>query len=279
MQKYLFVFDIETVPDVDSVRALTGCTSDDVGVLREELSRYHLEVTDGKNAFPRQPFHKIVALSYLMCRIDVNVVAGMPQETYSLVKLCSNEIDNESNIVEAFFRYIDKYSPRLVSFNGRTFDVPVLKYRAMKYGIDGFGFYAAGDKWDGYLKRYSQNWHCDLLDVLSDYGSSARVKLNEVCAILGLPGKYGVDGGSVTDMYDSGRIQDIKDYCETDVLNTYLVYLRCMLHSAKISAQSYDAAVQDVINYIDSSGADHLLGFKRAWFITCGGKFLINETA
>ena len=90
----------------------------------------------------------------------------------------------------------------------------------MVHGVSVSWLYGAGDKWNSYQSRYSTDWHCDLLDVLSDYGASARVSLHEVSAVLGLPGKFGISGSQVAGPVDEGRIEDIRHYCETDVLMT-----------------------------------------------------------
>ncbi len=241
MSDQIFVFDIETVPDAAVVKSLTGYDGDDVEKQRQELSNYHLEITNGRSDFPRQSFHKIVAISFLRATIlrDGNY------ETYQLEELRSGgkASSEEKDLIKGFFNYAGKYLPRLISYNGRTFDIPVLKYRAMKYGINAEWFYKTGDKWANYNQRYAKEWHCDLFDVLSDYGASARHKMNEICASLDLPGKGDVDGSDVTKLYDRDKIQDIRDYCETDVANTFLLYLRYALHSGITDNDGYNHSV------------------------------------
>lgn len=261
----LFVFDIETIPDTQAVKNLTGSTETNINLLRQELEDYHLKITDGRNSFLRQPFHKVVAISFLEAEIfrDGNL------EHYEIKQLRSGgTVDtDESELVEGFFQYLSKNTPRLVSYNGRTFDLPVLKYRAMKNAISARWLYASGDKWNSYNSRYSLDWHCDLIDAFSDYGASSRVKMNEVCSILGFPGKFGIDGAKVSDMYDEKQIDDIRNYCETDVLNTYLLYLRYQQHTAKLSTTSYNQAIGDVLSLIKSEKETrkHLGEFFEAW--------------
>lgn len=265
MRQNLFVFDIETIPDTSAAYNLTGTAETDEHALRKELEQYHLDITDGKNAFLRQPFHKVIAISFLEAEI-ISVDGG---ESYRLTALRSGgkEDSSEKELLEGFFRYLSRSKPRLVSFNGRTFDLPVLKYRAMKYGIQAPWLYHSGDKWNNYGSRYSLDWHCDLLEGLSDFGASARIRLNEVCSILGLPGKFGVDGSQVTTLYDDGKIKAIRDYCETDVLNTYLVYLRFMHHRGELSTEAYDYAIQDVRSLLENEQdtRPHFGEFLHAW--------------
>ena len=271
----LFVFDIETVPDTDAVPALTGFADPDVVARRTELERYHLEATHGNNPFPRQPFLRVVAIAFLEAEID----RDGPRETYLLNELrAGGETDwDERKLIEGFFSYFERIKPRLVSFNGRTFDLPVLRYRAMIHGIAAPFLYSAGDKWNSYTSRYSPDWHCDLLEVLSDYGASARIRLNEACAALGLPGKFGPSGADVAGLYDAGRIGEVRAYCETDVLNTYLVYLRHQLHTGGIVLEGYNRAVADLVTMLEGerSARPHLGDFLAAWHTASGGKLTI----
>ena len=271
----LLVFDIETVPDTDAVPNLTGFDDPDIEARRAELERYHLDITDGRNPFPRQPFHRVVAISFLRAEIEY---AGDTEICYLRELRTGGAPDSpERDLVDGFFRFFERHKPRLVSFNGRGFDLPVLKYRAMAHGIAAPYLYSAGDKWNSYTARYASDWHCDLLEVLSDFGASARIKLNEVCAVMGFPGKFGVDGGKVAEMIDAGQIAAVRDYCETDVLNTYLVYLRTQLHRGIMNLDGYNRAVADVISLIEAEGAErpHLTAFMEAWGAACNNRFLL----
>ena len=271
----LFVFDIETVPDTDAAPNLTGFDDPDVAKRRQELERYHLEKTDGKNPFLRQPFHRVVAISFLEAEIE----RDGNQEAYLLRELRSGGEAgfDEKQLLQGFFGYFERLKPRLVSFNGRGFDLPVLKYRAMVHGVSAPWLYGAGDKWNSYTQRYATDWHCDLLEVLSDHGASARVGLNEVCAVMGFPGKFGISGADVARLVDEGLIGDVRDYCETDVLNTYLVYLRLMLHKGTVRLDGYNRAIADIVSLIESEGADrpYLKEFMEAWGRTSGNQFTL----
>ncbi len=271
----LFVFDIETVPDTDAVPNLTGFDDPDLAARRQELERYHLEKTGGKNAFPRQPFHKVVAISFLEAEIE----RDGNQESYLLRELRSGGEAgfDQKKLLQGFFTYFERLKPRLVSFNGRGFDLPVLKYRAMVNGVSAPWLYGAGDKWNSYTQRYATDWHCDLLEVPSDYGASARVSLHEVSAVLGLPGKFGISGSEVAGLVDEGRIEDVRQYCETDVLTTYLVYLRLMVHRGTIGIDGYNAAIADIVAMIkqESGERPYLNDFMEAWGQASGNVFTL----
>lgn len=247
--KSLFVFDIETVPDHDAaINLLDINNSANKEEKRQALKDYHLKITDGKNDFLRQPFHKVVAISFL----EADIIRDGQYEKYELTNIKSggNNDSSEEDLVKGFFAYLKRKTPRFVSFNGRSFDLPVLKYRAMKYNISAPWLYKRGDKWNNYTQRYSLDWHCDLLEAFSDFGASARVKMNELCAILDLPGKSGIDGSKVMDYYDAGKIEEIRNYCESDVVNTYLLYLQYQYFTGTLDLNSFLLAKEDLINYI-----------------------------
>ncbi|WP_253300075.1 3'-5' exonuclease [Wolbachia endosymbiont of Chironomus riparius] len=272
MLSSLLVFDIETIPDVGSCRNLLN-TSDESSIeeKRDALKKYHLEITNGQNEFLRQPFHQVVVISFLLSNISYK----NGYEVFTLQEIRSGgTIDSsEKELVKGFFNYIAEKKPRLVSFNGRTFDIPVLKYRAMVHGIPAEYFHKAGDKWNSYNQRYSSDWHCDLLELLSDFGASARIKMNEVCAAFNLPGKIGIDGSKVMGFYDNGKTQEIRDYCETDVINTYLIYLRFMHHQGRITNESYNKSIEELL--AECAKKQHLQKFKKEWEISCNGNFTL----
>jgi predicted PolB exonuclease-like 3'-5' exonuclease len=248
--KTLFVFDIETIPDADaSVNLLDNIKQSDSNKSKvEALKNYHLEITGGKNDFLRQPFHKVVAISFL----EAQIVNKNGTEEYLLTNIKSGGLasSSEEDLIKGFFAYLKSRTPRFVSFNGRSFDLPVLKYRAMKYGVSAPFLFKMGDKWNNYSQRYSLDWHCDLLEAFSDYGASARIKMNEICSILDLPGKTGIDGSKVAQYYEAGKIEEIRNYCESDVVNTYLLYLHYQHFTGSIDTQSFSNAKEDLVNYI-----------------------------
>jgi predicted PolB exonuclease-like 3'-5' exonuclease len=213
------VFDIETIPDVDNGRQLLGLppeTTDQavVTALRER----RLSQTQQSSDFLPHYLQKIVAISVLL-------------STQESVKVWSlGECDSpEKVLVERFFSGIDKYTPTLVSWNGGGFDCPVLHYRALIHGVVASRYWETGRqdpqfKWNSYISRYHER-HTDLMDVLANYNARANAPLSEMAMMLGFPGKLGEHGDQVWDKYQAGEIQAIRDYCETDVVNTYGVYL------------------------------------------------------
>ena len=146
----------------------------------------------------------------------------------------------------------------------------------MLHGVSAPWLHKGGDRYR-YGYRYS-DWHVDLLDVLSDYGAIRSVKLDEVSRLFSFPGKFGIDGSEVKSYFDDGRLKEIRDYCETDVMNTWLVYLRYALHREDTTTDGYNKAVADLITYIDTHKDErpHLREFLEAWGEACGNRFLMK---
>ena len=265
MQRDVIVFDIETVVDADAARRLLRQPELADGEAREALSAYFLEKTAGRNDFPRQPFHQVVAIAY------GHLIREPGEEGSELVirQLASGGEpgSTERELLEGFFQLIEHRAPQLVSFNGRGFDVPVLKYRAMVHGLSCPRWFRQGDKWHNYDARYSVEYHCDLLEVLSDFGASARCSMDEVAAVLNLPGKLDTAGDDVRILYEAGEIAAIRNYCETDVLSTMLMFLRQHYFSGALAEGAYVRAVQGIRNYIraESEQRLHLAEYLQAW--------------
>ena len=267
IHRNIFVFDIETIPDTSVVEKLTDSKSKDEKELRKELEEYSSEVSGG-NSFPRQPFHKVVAISFLEAEIET-LRDGTEFYRITDVRTGGTEQSTEEEIIKGCFNYLSKNPSRLVSYNGRTFDLPVLKYRAMKYGVAAPWLFKSGDKWNNYQQRYSLDWHCDLLEAFSDFGASARCKMDEVCSILGVPGKLDTDGSQVAELFDNGKIKEIRDYCETDVINTYLLYLNFQVLSGNLNKDNFIKCNRDLIDYLASFSDDknktHFAEFLAEW--------------
>lgn len=290
----IFVFDIETIPDLEAARLLLNLPQASDEEVLYYLAKYHFpkddfikpqslsdDVTDivpnskqlisshevaaksPKEVFFKALFHKVVAISF--AEIDITNHHGTEEFTLKNIRSGGKVDSSEKDLLKGFFQYMENNLPRLVSFNGRAFDMGVLKYRAMKYAITS-NIYQAGDKWNSYMSRYSPNWHCDLHEVLSDYYASGKVRLNDVCSIFNYPGKVDVDGSNVFDLYKMGKIEQIRDYCETDVLNTYLVYLNYALHIGIINLEHFAQAKQQIVDFLtDNQAKEHFAKFLSVW--------------
>lgn len=251
------VFDIETVPDVEGGRRLYGLGDlDDDGVV-QAMRHLRSQETDGSD-FQRHHLHRIVAISVLLER----------GEAVSLFTLGEPEED-EVGAIRRFFEGIERFTPVLVSWNGGGFDLPVLHYRALLHGIAAPRYWETGDedrefRWNNYLSRF--HWrHLDLMDVLAGFSPRASAPLDEIATLLGLPGKMGMHGSKVWDAYRAGAINAIRDYCETDVLNTYLVYLRFERMRGRLTESAWHSRCSGLRDSLQEMKRPHLDEFLSRW--------------
>ena len=144
---------------------------------------------------------------------------------------------SERELIAAFVDRIAELNPQLVTFNGSSFDLPVLRYRAMVHKVPAIGLSTRP-----YFKRYTDD-AIDLCDVLSSFASNAKCSLHELCRVMGLSGKPdGINGAEVEKYFREGRIREIADYCESDVVNTYRVWLRHELFQGKLTNAAFEAS-------------------------------------
>ena len=161
----------------------------------------------------------------------------------------------EKQLISAFCEKIAELSPQLVTFNGNSFDLPVLRYRAMIHGIS-----APGLAVRPYFNRYTED-AVDLCDILSSFAPHTKASLNELSKIMGMPGKpEGIDGTDVEPYFLEGKIKEIADYCETDVVNTYRVWLRYELFRGRLRESEHQASERSLTDFIGARvhTKDHL---------------------
>jgi hypothetical protein len=254
----VLVFDIETVPDVGYGRRAFGLE----GLADAEVAKamfHHARQRGGSDFLPHEQ-HRIVAIA---CALRA-------RDSLRLWSLGEPDSD-EAEIVARFFEGIERFVPDLVSWNGGGFDLPVLHYRALHAGVQAARYWETGDsdpafRWNNYLNRF--HWrHVDLMDVLSGGQVRARASLTDMAHLLGLPGKLGFSGAEVWDAWLAGRIVDIRRYCETDVLNTLLVYLRFEHMRGRLTREALAAEEQRVRALLAESTEPHHREFLEAWSV------------
>jgi len=176
---------------------------------------------------------------------------------------------DEPELLRRFFEGIEKYSPELISWNGGGFDLPVLHYRALKARVQAARYWETGEedvsfRYNNYLSRF--HWrHLDLMDVLSGFQARSRASLSDVAALLGFPGKLGFSGDRVWQAYLDGQLLAVRRYCESDVLNTYLIYLRFQHMRGRMNQEALDAELVRVRTLLADSGEPHHREFLQAW--------------
>lgn len=255
------VFDIETVPDVALGRRLHGLEGLADGQVAKAMFALRRQAAGGE--FLPHEQHRIVAIS----------CALRSREGLSVWSLGDLEA-SEGELIERLFDGIEKFSPCLVSWNGTGFDLPVLHYRALLAAVQAPRYWETGEedtafRYNNYLGRF--HWrHIDLMDVLSGYQNRARASLSNIACLLGLPGKMGFSGAQVWDAYQAGNLVGIRQYCETDVLNTYLIYLRFELLRGRFSRERYAEEVERVKTLLRAGNEPHFTEFLQAWDATHG---------
>ena len=250
------VFDIETIPDVELGRSIFSIEDlSDADVAR--VMRFRQKQTRGTDFLPL-PQHRIVAISVVLRSADELHVFSV-----------GDAGSEERELVQRFFDGLERYVPQLVSWNGSGFDLPVLHYRALRHSITAEKYWDIGDddrefRFNNYLSRF--HWrHLDLMDVIAGFQAGARSSLEQISLLLGFPGKLGMNGAKVWDKYQEGAIEEIRNYCETDVLNTYLVYLRFQLMRGVIDRKRHDDEVERLREKLAGEQAAHLQEFLAAW--------------
>ena len=141
-------------------------------------------------------------------------------------------------ITENFWRGWRVYShPTLVSFNGRSFDLPLLELSAFRFGLSLPEWFNDGARsWEQSRNRYNLAAHLDLQEILSNHGATRfNGGLNLAASVLAKPGKMDTHGHMVQDLYDAGELAEINDYCRCDVLDTYFVFLRTRVLAGRLT--------------------------------------------
>ena len=252
----VFAFDIETVPDVEFGRrlhGLEGLTDKQVGYVMQTRQR---ELTGSDFLSLEQ--QRIVAISIAMRARDGFRVWSLGEPESS-----------EEELVRRFFDGIERLGPTLVSWNGAGFDLPVLHYRALRHRVQAPRYWELGDgdqayRFNNYISRF--HWrHVDLMDVISGYQGRGRVGLDKMAQLLGFPGKLGMSGEQVWEAHLAGRSEAIRNYCETDVINTFLIYLRFELMRGRLTYEEHDRELDLVRQSLRESPRPHLQQYAAEW--------------
>ena len=237
----ILVFDIETVPDVAGIRRVNDLPADLPDAAVMDWFNQKRRAATG-NDFAPHYLQQVVAIACaLRSKDDLKI--------WSVGDIA----DPEPELIRRFFGGIEQLTPQLVSWNGGGFDLPVLNHRALIHGINAEKYWDWGDqdrefKWNSYLGRYHSR-HLDLMDVLAMYQPRANAGLDAMARLCGFPGK----------------LADVRNYCECDVMNTYLVYQRFRLMRGELSAGEYAKEIALARDRITTSAAPHWREFMTAW--------------
>ena len=258
----ILAFDIETIPDAHAIRTLHDFPDDisDADVVEFALQKRRAQ--NGSDFLPLH-LHRVVAISCCLRwsedKVHVSTIGKIE--------------DDEATVLRKFYELSERYTPQLVSWNGGGFDLPVLHYRSLIHGISAARYWDMGDgdfgdsrdfKWNNYLSRYHMR-HCDLMDVLAMYNGRANAPLDQMAKLCGFPGKMGMDGSKVWDAFQQGQLQEIRDYCETDAANTYLMFMRFQLLRGVYNPQEYQAEIDRLYHHLNAQPQEHWQQFCQMW--------------
>ena len=250
----VLAFDIETIPDVAGIRRLHDLPAELPDHEVAEVAFQIRRTKTGSDFLPPQ-LHRVVVISCVL-RSDEGV------------KVFSLE-GEEAEIIQRFYEGIEKFIPQIISWNGGGFDLPVLNYRALIHGLTAPLFWETGEenrdfRFNNYLSRYHTR-HLDLMDVLAMYQPRNNAPLDDVAQLAGLPGKIGIGGAKVWETFLTGDIAKIRDYCEADTANTYLLYLRYQLLRGVFTKDLYKKETQILRTCLQGLDKPHWREFLRLW--------------
>jgi predicted PolB exonuclease-like 3'-5' exonuclease len=250
-------FDIETVPDCAGIRRLYALPATLADAEVAEIAFQKRRTQTGSD-FLAPPLHRVVVISCVL-----REEAGI--KVFSL-----GEPDvQEAAAIQRFYDGVEKLVPQLVSWNGGGFDLPVLNYRALVHGVHAPKFWDQGEddrdfRYNNYVSRYHAR-HLDLMDVLAMYQPRNNAPLDDVAQLAGLPGKIGIGGAQVWSAYQAGRLAEIRDYCEADTANTYLLYLRFQMLRGALTPEAYRKECVLLRGALEKLKAPHWREFLDRW--------------
>ena len=217
-----------------------------------------------------------IGINALPVYVEVHLSNGLPG--FAIVGLPETAVKESkdrvrSAIINSQFEFPCRkitvsLAPADLPKSGSGFDLPVLHYRALLHGVPAPTYWETGDnqqafRWNNYLNRFHYR-HLDLMDVLAAYQNKAFAPLDDIASMLGFPGKMGMSGAHVWEQYLAGNLKGIRDYCETDVLNTYCVYLRFEQMRGTISEIEYKQSLERLRNYLaEETSKPHLRDFLK----------------
>jgi len=268
----VLAFDIETIPDVAGLRLLRGADP-----ALSDADVYAAEIADraARNKSDFMPLHlqRVLVVSCVFR-------AGKTLQVRSFVDLERDGKSEEAAVIQEFFSKVDERRPQLVSWNGGGFDLPVLQQRGLRHGVVAGRYWDMGDddreyRYNNYISRYHLR-HIDLMDLMAMYQSRANAPLDAMAKLCGFPGKLGMDGSQVYGAYLDGRRDEIRRYCETDAMNTYLLWCRFEKMRGRLDEAGYLREIALARDAVAAIAEPHWAEYLAAWPMEGGP---LRETA
>ena len=221
--------DLETVPDEELVSAVDGEPSRPYADKLGRLLAARKAQSGGRSDFLPLPYHRPV----VACAIEAVERDGAL--IVSDVSCWTDRRGPEESFLTRTFAGL--HGRTLVTFHGRGFDLPVLELRSLKHGIPTPAWFAGA-------RRAGSAGHLDLKDLLTASGAAPAAPLDLYAKLVGLPGKEDVAGADVQALYAAGRLDRIAAYCMTDVVQTWLLFLRYRLLEGSLTPDGYTESAE-----------------------------------
>ena len=208
--KRCVVLDIETIPSQKAI-------------LDSRESEFKLPI-----------FHQIACMSYVVLNNEFGV---------QKFEVLGGSRESEQESLVKFGKLMGP-DTLLVTWGGRRFDIPVILYRSMYYGVP-CPWYFKKD----FSHRYDLSGHVDIKDHMSLFGATDNMSLDHVAAVLGMPGKVDVKGSEVNELWARNRYKSIGSYCVSDVLTTMIVFLKWSVVQGLASPQEVNDSLDSIKSY------------------------------
>ena len=253
----ILVFDIETVPDIAGVRRLRPELAGESDTAIAQLLFDERREKTGSDFLPLH-LHRVVAIS-----------CAFRDDSGFRVRSIGLPDDGEGRLIQSFFAIVDRYTPQLVTWNGGGFDLPVLHYRGLIHRVHAPRYWELGDddrdfRYNNYIGRYHTR-HIDLMDLLALYQPRATAPMDQLARLCGYAGKLGMDGSQVWNVFQAGGIDQIRAYCETDVVNTFLLFSRFQCLRGVLDDACLNAEEQLVHQTLSALPQPHWQEYLAAW--------------
>jgi len=241
------IFDVESVADGELVSKVRYPEQDLSPA--EAIATYQDELVETRGTtFIPHTFQVPIAVVIAKLAPDLRLI--------DLVSL--DEPEFRSHIItEHFWRGWEMYKyPQWVTFNGRSFDMPLMELAAFRYGIP-LGKWFGGEGYKARRNRFNTAAHLDLQELLTNFGAArCNGGLNLMAQLLGKPGKIDTRGDQVQQLYDDGQLQAISDYCRCDVLDTYFVFLRTQVLMGQTTLDQEQQLIAEAKGWIEQRSDD-----------------------
>ena len=264
----VLVFDIESIPDIAGLR-LSGAF--EPGWNDSQVFEHWRAARKEKGQGDFMPLHlqRVLVISCVFRNAEGLRVHSFVDRDPPFDPMRNSA--GEGKAIQSFFHSIDKHAPQLVSWNGGGFDLPVLHYRGLKHGVVADKYWDMGEddrefKWNNYISRYHMR-HLDMMDLLALYQPKNNAPLDLMAKLCGFPGKLGMDGSEVYPAYLRGDTEGIRRYCETDVMNTYLLYCRFQMMRGGLTDKEYAQEIALVKRKLEELAPqeNHWDEYLKAW--------------